>query len=262
MHTAPLQTFCLTIAYDGTQYHGWQRQNGVATVQAEVEQAAGRILNQPVGIHGASRTDTGVHAWGQLARMEAYTTLDPLRMRRAINSRLPGDILVRDITPQPLGFDVHPARRKRYRYLIWNSPDRPMFNRAYCYHYYRPLDIARMQAACRHFEGTHDYIAFRGCQDHRPNTTRTIYDCSIHRRGPLVMFSVIGSGFMYHMVRTMVGTVLEIGRGHWEPERIDAIIASQDRQQAGPTAPPQGLCLQWIELGTPDDAQTADAGEE
>jgi tRNA pseudouridine38-40 synthase len=251
IHVADTITYMLryklTIAYDGTAYNGWQRQPDPAlTVQRMVEKAAGSIVSHPVTVNGSSRTDTGVHAQGQVAEMMAETHLEPERLRRAINSRLPDDILIREMEPAPEAFNIRSAVRKRYRYLVWASIDRPVFYRHYTYHYHRRVDLAAMQEACRRFEGAHDFEAFRGRTDDRPNTVRTIFSCAIHRRGPLIVFAVEGSGFLYHMVRTMVGTVLEIGSGHWKPERIDEAYATKDRATAGPCLPPQGLCLQWI----------------
>jgi tRNA pseudouridine38-40 synthase len=249
-----VKRYKLTIAYDGTAYNGWQRQPdapNIATVQREVEKAAGSIVSHPVTINGSSRTDTGVHALGQVAAMNADTHLDPHRLRKAINSRLPPDILIRQMEEVPLDFDIRTAKHKRYRYLIWNHPDRPLFYRHYVYHFYRSLDLPAMQEACTYFLGTHDFNAFKGKSDDRENTTRTIFHCNIHRSrndpaNPLMIFAVEGTGFLYHMVRTMIGTLLDVGTHHYPPTRIAEIIASKDRQQAGPCSPAQGLHLQWI----------------
>ena len=252
-----VKRYKLTIAYDGTAYCGWQRQpDPTPTVQREVEKAAGIIVSHPVSVLGSSRTDTGVHAMGQVAAMNVESELDASTLRRAINSRLPGDILIRTMEEVPLDFDVRTAVRKRYRYLIWADKDRPVFYRHYVYHFYRDLDLARMQQACAAFLGTHDFEAFKGQSDDRDNTVRTIFSCDIRQsrdrqgatpsRYPLVIFAVEGSGFLYHMVRTMVGTVLNVGTGHWEASRIPEIIASRDRNQAGPCVPAVGLHLQWI----------------
>jgi tRNA pseudouridine38-40 synthase len=245
-----VKRYKLTIAYDGTAYCGWQRQpEPTPTVQREVEKAAGIIVSHPVTVNGSSRTDTGVHAMGQVAAMNLETQLDTETLRRAINSRLPHDILIRTMEEVPATFDVRTAVRKRYRYLIWASKDRPVFYRHYVYHFYRDLDLEKMREACRHFVGTHDFEAFKGQSDERDNTVRTIFACDIHRsRGtsPVTLFAVEGSGFLYHMVRTMVGTVLAVGTGHWEPGRVPEILASKDRKQAGPCVPAVGLQLQWI----------------
>lgn len=244
-----MKRYKLTIAYDGAAYKGWQRQlDPTPTVQREVEKAAGYILSQPVTVQGSSRTDTGVHATGQVGAMNADTSLDPEKLRRAINSRLPADILIRSLEEAPLDFDVRAAKHKRYRYLIWSHPDRPIHQRHYVYHFYRPLDLAAMQRACTDFVGAHDFEAFKGQTDERDNTVRTIFHCQIHRRpnDPLIIFAVEGSGFLYHMVRTMVGTLLEIGTAKRPPDDIPRILATKNRQQAGPVAPALGLCLQWI----------------
>jgi tRNA pseudouridine38-40 synthase len=249
-----VKRYKLTIAYDGTAYCGWQRQvDPTPTVQREVEKAAGYIVSHPATVLGSSRTDAGVHALGQVAGTNLETTLDVEKLRRAINSRLPEDILIREMQEVPLEFDVRTAVRKRYRYLIWASKDRPVFHRHYVYHFYRDLDLGRMKAACAAFLGMHDFEAFKGQTDERDNTVRTIFHCDIQRRRsgagdrpPLLIFAVEGSGFLYHMVRTMVGTVLQVGTGHWEPGRVAEVIASKDRQQAGPCLPAQGLHLQWI----------------
>lgn len=243
----PQCRYRLVIAYDGTAYCGWQRQvDPISTVQRTVEKAAGFIVNHPVTVLGSSRTDTGVHAQGQVAEMTVDTHLEPERLRLAINSRLPPDILIRSIEPADESFNIRAAVRKRYRYLIWADRDRPIFYRHYVYHHWHTLYLPVMQEACKLYEGEHDFIAFRGRQDDRQTTVRRIFSCSIHRRGPIIIFAVEGSGFLYHMVRTMVGTVLEIGRGQGTPHRVTELFASGDRRAAGPCAPASGLCLQWI----------------
>jgi tRNA pseudouridine38-40 synthase len=182
---------------------------------------------------------------GQVAQMDADTHLDPERLRRAINSRLPEDVIIREMEVSP-GFEARAAVKKRYRYVTWADRDRPLMNRNFVYHFYHRVDIDLMQQACERFVGEHDFESFKGNLDERLTTVRTIFSCGIHRRGPLVIFGVEGSGFLYHMVRTMVGTVLEVGRKRIPPEQIDAIIAAKDRAAAGPCVPAQGLCLQWI----------------
>jgi tRNA pseudouridine38-40 synthase len=243
-----LQSFKMTIAYDGTAYCGWQRQvESVITVQSVVEKAIGEIVSQPVIVRGASRTDAGVHAEGQVALIQIDTQMEPERLRRAINSRLPEDVLIVSLEIAPEGFDVRWANRKRYRYLIWSGPERTIFYRNYVYQYYHKLQLEPMQAACKLFEGTHDFEAFRGRNKDDKPTVRKIFKCGIHQRGPLLIFAVEGNGFLYHMVRTMVGTILEVGRGYFPPEHVTDIIASKDRNLAGTVVPAEGLCLQWIQ---------------
>lgn len=242
-----MMRYRMTVAYDGTMYSGWQRQlDPVPTVQRVVEKAAGGIVSHPVIVKGSSRTDQGVHACGQVATMEADTHLEPERLRRAINSRLPEDVMIRTMDVAPEGFDVRRPQSKRYRYLIWADRDRPLFYRHYVYHYWHRLDVDLMQQGCSMFEGEHDFDAFRGRLDERETTVRTILRCTVHRRGPMFVFAVEGTGFLYHMVRNMVGTALEVGRGNWRPERVREIIESKDHSLCGPCAPAQGLCLQWI----------------
>jgi tRNA pseudouridine38-40 synthase len=244
-----VKRYKLTIAYDGTAYCGWQRQpEPTRTVQREVEKAAGTIVSHPVTVLGSSRTDTGVHALGQVAAMNVESTLEPERLRMAINSRLPEDILIRSLEEVAPEFDVRTAECKRYRYLIWADKDRPVFYRHYTYHFYRELNLAAMREACAHFVGTHDFESFKGQTDKRDNTVRTIFACAIHRRGPLVLFAVEGNGFLYHMVRTMVGTILQVGTGLRPAGAIPEILAAKDRRAAGPVAMAQGLCLQWIQF--------------
>jgi tRNA pseudouridine38-40 synthase len=162
---------------------------------------------------------------------------------------LPADIFIRNLEETSPNFDVRTAKRKRYRYLIWAAEDRPLFQRHFVYHYYKKLHFAPMQAACADFVGTHDFEGFRGQSELRENTVRTIFSCAIHRRAqgdPLLVFAVEGSGFLYHMVRTMVGTILQIGTGRLEANCIPKIFASRRREDAGVCAPAQGLCLQWV----------------
>jgi tRNA pseudouridine38-40 synthase len=250
----PRRRFKLTIAYDGTNFCGFQRQlDPIRTVQRDLELAAAPIVGEPVIIHGSSRTDTGVHARGQVAHWDSSTLLEPERLRRAINSRLAADVMVRSIEAVPSTFDASRAVQKKYRYSIWAGADRPLFARQFVCHHYRPLDVARMHAAARHFVGTHDFLAFQSGENERLTTVRTIFDCSVRQRGKLITISVVGSGFLYHMVRNMAGTILEAGRTEKserraaiQPEDIPAIIASLDRRRAGPCAPAQGLCLEWI----------------
>lgn len=237
----------MIVAYDGTAYCGWQRQpEPVPTVQRMIEKATGEIVNHPVTVLGSSRTDTGVHAKGQVAVMSVDTHLEPRRLRMAINSRLPGDIVIQKMEEAAPDFDIRGATSKRYRYVIWNLRDRHVFYRNFVYHFWHQVEMPRMQAACNEFVGRHDFAAFQGAGGDRDTTTRDIFHCAIHQRGPIIIFAVEGSGFLYHMVRTMVGTVLEIGRNQGDPQQIRHIIASRNRAKAGPCAPALGLCLEWI----------------
>jgi len=236
----------LVIAYNGAAYHGWQRQaEGIDTVQLQVEQAAGRVVGHPVSVNGAGRTDAGVHAEGQVANFHTTNLAIPLKgMRRAMNSRLPHDIAIVSASEAP--GDFHASRSavgKTYRYRIHVSPTRPvMLHRQVC-HYWRPLDVEAMQAAGRRLIGTHDFVGFAASADDRETTVRTIFRCDVAAVGPEIHVTVQGDGFLYNMVRIITGTLIDIGRGRWTPERIDEILASCDRTDAGPTSPPDGLTM-------------------
>jgi tRNA pseudouridine38-40 synthase len=239
----------LTLAYDGTDFHGWQRQPGVRTVQEEVEAVARRVIRQPLELVGASRTDRGVHARGQVAHLRTTVAIPPENLRRAIAQRLPGDIALVHLAEAPLDFHAtRLALTKLYRYHIHNDARRPVewHLARYAWHVWYTLDVARMQAAAATLVGTHDFAAFASAGSTRRTTVRTVGRIEIRRHFNRLLIDVAGGGFLYNQVRNMVGTLVEVGRGHWLPERVPQILASADRRQAGPTAPPNGLCLQWV----------------
>jgi tRNA pseudouridine38-40 synthase len=240
----------LVIAYDGTDYHGWQRQaDGVITVQAVVEDAARRVLGEPVNLVGASRTDAGVHARGQVAHLSYARTIPAEKLASAINHRLPPDVVVTAARAVHAGFHAtRDALTKLYRYAIHNDRQRPHDGASprLLWHYRFPLDVTVMRAAAAAWVGRHDFAALASQGSPRQSTVRTVSHISIQRWGPRVTIDVMGDGFLYNQVRNMVGTLVEIGRGHWPVTRAAEILASGDRANAGPTAPPQGLCLQWI----------------
>jgi len=236
----------LVIGYNGAAYHGWQRQEaGIDTVQERIEAAASDVLGEPITVFGAGRTDAGVHAVGQVANFHTDNPSVPLRgLRRAMNARLPRDITVQSAEAVP--DDFHASRSavgKTYRYRIYVSPVRPVMLAGQVYHYWRSLDVASMRLAARRLRGRQDFLAFATSAEQRTDTVRTIFDAQVAPAGGEVHVTVTGDGFLYNMVRNIVGTLIEIGRGRWDPERIDTIIRSRDRKQAGPTAPPDGLYL-------------------
>jgi len=239
----------LVVAYNGAAYHGWQRQaDGIDTVQQRLEQAVSQVVGHPVTVFGAGRTDAGVHAEGQVANFYTSNPSIPLAgLRRAINSRLPGDIAVRSAAEVPDDFHAsRSARGKTYRYRIYIAPIRPVVLHKQVYHYWRTLDARKMQEAGLRLIGTHDFRGFATSADQRDNTIRTIFRCEVSEHGPEIRLAVTGDGFLYNMVRNIVGTLIEIGRGRWKPQRIDTILATGDRKLAGPTAPPYGLTLQCV----------------
>jgi len=241
------RTIQLVVAYNGAAYHGWQRQAaGIDTVQQRLEEALIRVLGHPLSVHGAGRTDAGVHALGQAVSFRTSNRAIPLAgLRRAVNAKLPGDIAVLSAAEAPDGFHASlSATGKTYRYRLYIAQTRPVELHRLVWHYFwHPLDVERMQEAARRLVGRHDFAGFATSGDERDNTVRTVFACDVREEGPEVHVTVRGDGFLYNMVRNIVGTLVEVGRGHWPPERIDHILATADRTKAGPTAPPDGLTM-------------------
>jgi tRNA pseudouridine38-40 synthase len=264
----PTHRLKLTIAYRGTQYYGWQRQaanphtwkgpwppegEGIPTVQEIVARQIGVVVGHPVKLVGSSRTDSGVHAKGQIAHFDTdQTHIPPEGIRRAVNSQLPDDILIRSCEVAPEGFDaIASTRSKRYQYLIWNAPDRPVFYGDQAWYRWQPLDADAMDAAAQELVGERDFASFARPGHGRGTTVRTIMNCDVSRRGPRIVIGVEGSGFLWHMVRIIAGTLLDVGLGRFKPADIAGMLAATDRRAAGGTAPPQGLYLQWIRMNEP-----------
>ena len=246
----------LVIAYDGTDFHGWQKQTPpdeppLRTVAGELEAALVRLLDQPINLIGASRTDAGVHARGQVGQFDAAVRIPIERLADAINSRLPQDIELVSAQVIDNTFDaIGGCRSKQYRYRIFNSRRRPLDRRRYVWHCWTSLDVDRMNAGAARLVGTHDFAGFAAAGHGRLSTVRTITGCRVERPDPAGVEAhviVEGNGFLYNMVRIIAGTLVEIGRGRFEPDVIDTVIASGDRSRAGPTLPPEGLWLEWIE---------------
>jgi tRNA pseudouridine38-40 synthase len=245
----PSRNLKLVVSYDGRRYHGWQRQAaGVDTVQERMEHAAMRVLRHPLTVHGAGRTDAGVHADGQVANIHTTNLAVPLTgMRKAMNSRLPSDIVIRSITTAEN--DFHASRSavgKTYRYRICISPQRPVGDAHRVWWYWRPVDVNRMRAAAVRLIGRHDFRGFASSAEDRETTVRTIFRCDVSEQDAEIHVAVTGDGFLYNMVRNIVGTLVEIGRGHWPAVRIDTVLKSCDRRDAGPTAPPDGLSMMCV----------------
>jgi len=250
------------IAYDGTDFHGWQRQPQLRTVQDLVEQAIRRVVRHQIMLNGASRTDAGVHARGQAATFVTTCAIPCPNLKHAIGSRLPKDISIKHVCEVPADFRASSAAvSKLYRYRIHNHARRPVedLDQRHTYHFWQPLDTERMQEAARHFVGTYDFAAMATTGHQRLSTIRTVLRCEVHRHYHEVRIGVEGTGFLYNQVRNMVGTLIEVGRGHWPADRIPAILASGDRSQAGPTAPARGLCLEWIRYNLVDGQPPCDA---
>jgi tRNA pseudouridine38-40 synthase len=238
----------LTIAYDGSDYHGWQRQaEGLVTVQQTLEEALCRVVNHPLTIRGSGRTDTGVHALGQVANFRTTSPIPAHRLHHAINSRLPRTIRIHSAEDVADDFDaMRSVQSKLYRYVVLNHQHLDPCMLRYCYHVWHPCDEGLMLEAAAHLVGRHDFIAFATTGNKRLTTVRNLMRCDVNREDKKIVFDLQADGFLYNMVRNIVGTLLEIGRGYWPASKAAEILAGKDRQQAGPKAPPNGLTLQEV----------------
>ena len=237
----------LTIAYDGTKYFGWQRQNDFTTVQGEVEKALSKLFNSKVVVIGASRTDTGVHAIGQRATFEMQTTIPLANLPYAINNALPKDIRVHKA--EEVGFDFHPqyaAKNKTYRYRIYNASfQNPILNN-YTWHIPKELDIEKMKEGASYILGEHNFSAFCASGATSKTRVREVYSLEIYKEDNMIYFDINGNGFLYNMVRIIAGTLVYVGTGKFSASDVSKIIESLDRTKAGKTAPPEGLILMHI----------------
>jgi tRNA pseudouridine38-40 synthase len=244
-----MNKFMALVEYDGTNYHGWQLQKGVPTVQAGLELALERIVGAPTRVYGAGRTDAGVHAKGQVIHFSAAWSLSTGELERACNALLPPDIAVRDLKVVPEGFHArHSARSKTYVYHVLNLPLRSPVQRLYTLHVPSRLELGAMQEAAAHVKGTHDFAAFGAPTDGTTSTVREVLDAFWESSDPegIVSFSIHATGFLRYMVRSLVGTLLQVGTGKTDPDEFLAILRSCDRSRSGPTARPQGLFLMSV----------------
>ncbi len=238
----------LVLQYDGTNYAGYQRQRaGLASIQSCLEQALTGLTGltgAPVRVTGAGRTDAGVHALGQTVNFFTDSRLPVERFPFALNSRLPRDLVVLSAAEVDAAFHARKsASSKLYRYTIYNDTFPSPFWRHYAYHWRQPLDERAMGEAARYLTGRHDFAAFRAAGSSARTTVREVYSFEAQRQGKVVQLEVRANGFLYHMVRIMAGTLLEVGHGRRRPEDVEAALQSRDRNQAGRTLPPHGLCL-------------------
>src|SRR5499433_362174 len=241
----------LTIAYDGTDFHGWQIQSGKPTIQGEIVAILRRLTQENIAIHGAGRTDSGVHAIGQVASFRTQTALSPGDLQRALNALL--SPAIRIVAAEETGPDFNArwsARPKTYRYRLYRGKVVPPMIWRYVLHYPFPLDENRMSEAAARFTGSHDFAAFAAStgsedDDKERSTVREIYATELGRSedDQELIFTVRGRSFLRYMVRKMVGTLLDVGRGRLAPEDIDRLYELKDRSKSGPTAPPQGLVM-------------------
>ncbi len=234
----------LIIEYDGTDFHGWQRQDKHRTVQGEVEQALGKIMKKEISIHASGRTDAGVHGLGQVASFKADFTIPIDRIPLAVNGVLPHDVAIRSAVEVDPNFHArYSAVGKRYIYKIYNNILRSPLQRNYAYFVPNALDIEAIQKASSYFVGEHDFKAFMASGSSVKDTIRRIYRLHAYREQDMLTIEVEGNGFLYNMVRIISGTLVDVGTGKMSPEEIPNIISSKARTEAGHTAPPQGLYL-------------------
>lgn len=234
----------LTVAYDGTNYHGWQLQDNGITIESELNRALSGLLGEEIRVIGASRTDSGVHALGNVAVFDTESRIPGEKISYALNQRLPEDIRIRK--SEEVAPDWHPRHcpsRKTYEYRIYCSEFPMPVKRLYSHFTYHPLDTERMRRAARLLEGEHDFKSFCQTGAQVESTVRTIYSLQIEEQGEEVVIRVCGNGFLYNMVRIIAGTLMEVGQGRREPESMEEILAACSRSAAGPTAPARGLTL-------------------
>ena len=255
-----MRTLKLTVAYQGTAYVGWQRQSTGSSIQGCLEAALAEIEEAPVAVVGAGRTDAGVHALGQVASLKLRHQIAPDALVRAVNVRLPSDIRVvaAEVGPEPFHarFD---ATAKTYRYRLLHDAVVSPFDRHYGWHIGEPLDRERMSSAGQALVGEHDFAAFRASGSSTRSTVRTLFELTVSRApsnpwsvdggagAAVTLIEARGSGFLRHMVRVIVGTLVEVGRGHRDRVAIEHALRSRDRGSAGQTAPPHGLFLMQVE---------------
>ena len=238
----------LTVAYDGTHYSGWQIQPNAVTIEEVLNRHLSELLQEPIKVIGASRTDAGVHALGNVAVFDTSARMPAEKISYAMNTRLPEDIRIQESCQVP--GDFHPRfckTVKTYEYRILNRRFPDPTRRLYSLFYYYPLDEKKMQQAADYLVGEHDFKSLCTHKEEVENTVRTIYRAEVIRTGDEILIRLKGNGFLYNMVRIIVGTLLRVGSGYYEPEYMKELLKAKDRQAAGETAPPQGLTLVGIE---------------
>jgi tRNA pseudouridine38-40 synthase len=246
-----MRTLRLTLAYDGGDFHGWQYQPALATIQGLLMQACGRVLGAPAKVVGASRTDAGVHALRQVASLTTASPIGAAALGRALNALLPPAVRVLDAEDAPPGFDARrSARGKRYAYLVDRGPRADPFLRRYAWHLPQALDVPAMAAGLGLLRGRHDFSAFCAAPGRGRIPMCTVRATRVVTRGRWLVILISADSFLHHMVRNVVGSLVEVGRGTAPAGWISELIAGRDRTRAGPTAPPHGLALVRVLYGT------------
>lgn len=238
----------LVIAYDGSPYHGWQKQPNADTIQQQLESAIERLCGRFIETTGASRTDAGVSALAQTVNFRIDSPIPTDNFPKAITDLLPAEIAVVSAEEVPDDFNaISAAKSKQYRYTICTGQTPPVLQIKHCWHYPYDLNLDNMDKAAKLLIGTKDFKSFASAGDTRTSSTRTITGCSVTGDNDWIYIDVEGSGFLYNMVRNITGTLIEIGRGRWTPDYIEDILIAKDRTAAGPLAPAAGLCLMKID---------------
>lgn len=238
----------LVVAYDGTNYHGWQIQPNAVTVEGILNEALSKLCREEIKVIGASRTDAGVHAYGNVAVFDTNSTIPPDKIVFALNQYLPEDIRVQSSCQVP--DDFHPRHCdsiKTYEYHISNRKVLMPTERFYQYHFHWRTDLEKMREAAVYLLGEHDFKSFCSAKTQVEDTVRTIYQLDIRKEDDIIKLRIRGNGFLYNMVRIITGTLLQVGTGHFKPEDVKEMLESKDRTKAGACAPPQGLRLVGIE---------------
>ena len=241
----------IVVAYDGTNYCGWQVQPNGITVEEVLNAKLQKLTGEKIRIIGASRTDSGVHALGNVAVFDTESSIPPERMAYALNQRLPEDIVI--VRSEEVPLDWHPRYQdevtKMYEYHIYNAPVPNSLKRRYSTFVSFPMDVEKMRQGASYLIGEHDFVSFCNVRTNVEDTVRTVKEIQIEQQGPEITIRITGNGFLYNMVRIIAGTLIRVGRGFYTPERVKEILDAKERTEAGVTAPPNGLVLVGIEYG-------------
>lgn len=239
----------LVVAYDGTDFHGWQVQPNVVTIQGVLQNTLKKLCQEEIHIYGSGRTDTGVHARGQVAHFKTASKIPEANLQRALNELLPDSIRIYDCREVEPSFHArYSAKSKQYSYAILSEPVCSPFHRRYVHHVPYELRIEAMVAAARHFLGERDFTSFCDAQEDSPSKVRTVFlsEVSPEGRSGSIVYRIEANGFLHRMVRAIVGTLIEVGRDRLDPESVLPLLEARDRTVAPWTAPPHGLCLEWV----------------
>jgi tRNA pseudouridine38-40 synthase len=243
-----VKNFKITIEYDGTRYHGWQRQKTDRTIQEEIEKAVLTITGRQVPLTGSGRTDAGVHAYAQVANFKCETHLGPQDLLRGLNSLTADDIVIRGCEEVAASFHArYDVKSKTYAYKMLNRPNPAAIGRQYAWHIRKKMNLEALRSASAHLIGRHDFKAFEGAGSPRAHTTRSVFKASlVEEQEGYLAFEIEADGFLRFMVRNIVGTLVDVGLGKTSPDEFRRILESKDRDQAGATAPAQGLFLKTV----------------